>query len=116
MYAIFVLKPLHNLHLAISKLIKIRTFYQLGSESLSTTVGYRMNKSRTFRSMRKSALRGGNSILAAIERDSYTPRLHVNFSHGERGSNLNGIFTQDGVRGMLEKKDYQMLDVCSRIP
>ncbi len=55
-------------------------------------------------------LRACNSLLRAIEEDSDIPNLHLDFSTKEASSTLNGLFLNNGIRGMLEGKDYRNLD------
>ena len=110
-YNIFSFEPLHNLHLGISKLIKQCIVHRLSSPDLTTTTASRSGTPRTFKKVKKSILVGSNSILSAIERDYYITGLHVDFSKGEKGTNLNGLFTEDGIRGMLSAKDYHHVDM-----
>jgi len=46
-----------------------------------------------------------------MERDSHARGLHIDFSSNEKGPAINGISTNDGLRGMLEAKDYRTLDM-----
>ena len=109
MYDIYTYEPLHNLWLGVSKLILICISLRLLSKTLTTTTGSSTNSPRPFASIRHKVLRGVNNILAAIERDYPAPGLHIDFSTSSAGSSLNGIFVQDGLRGMLEAKDYRAL-------
>lgn len=109
MYAAFKFERMHNFYLGISKLLKMCTFYRLNSYELFTCIEGR--KRRSFKSVRNAILKGVNSVLAAFESDSYARALHVGFSTGESGRNLNGIFTVEGLQGMLEAKDYRALDM-----
>lgn len=108
MYAAFTFEPMHNLHLGISKLIKQCMYTRFSSEQLYLSLNKRR---RTFRSVRNSLLRCANHTLSAIERDSFMPGLHVDFSTCEKGATPNGLFTVDGLRGMLEAKDYWAVDM-----
>ena len=111
MYSIFSFEPLHNLFLGISKLIKKSGAHRLNSETLMTTKGAKSERSRPFKTARKSILAGANAILAGIERDYYAPGLHVDLSKGDKGQYLNGIYTDEGLRGMLEAKDFRAFDM-----
>lgn len=100
-----------NLHLAISKLPKMCAHYRVGAEDLFYNSGSGDSKRRAFRSMRTSILERSNAILAAIEGDSYVTGLHIDFSTGDQGINPNALLLIDGLRGMLEGKDYRVLDM-----
>ena len=103
-YAIFSYEVLHNLHLGVSKDIKKVIFERLGSET-------KRAKQRTFRSIRKTVLKGVNDMLRSIDQQYYAPNLRVDFSKPERSTRLNGFYIEDGIRGMLEAKDFQRLDM-----
>ena len=93
-YDLFSFEPLHNLHLGLSRLLKIMLF------EFITSLG----------SKRTSILRACNAILRQIEIDSHISQLHVDFSKKESSTQLNGIFLATGIRGMLEGKDFKNLD------
>ena len=107
-YSILKLEPLQTLHLGIPRVIKICTSNCLLSEKHRKPVNA---TSRTVKSVRSSIPQTCNNILAAIERDYCASGLHVDFSTSETGSHLNEIFTEDGLRGMLEAKDVRALDM-----
>lgn len=50
-------------------------------------------------------------MLSAIEQNFRAPGLHVDFSKYGDSTQLNGLFTKDGLRGMLEGKDYRSVDM-----
>ena len=110
LYEIFTYEPLHNLHLGISKLLKNLTYELTGSQKLVKFTNSKKNKVTKFSSQRTAILRACNSILRAIQEDCGSSGIHIDFSTKETSSNLNGIFLETGVRGMLEGKDYRNLD------
>ena len=109
MYRLFTFESLHNLHLGVSKLIKTCAMKRLESSTLFTKEKDSAD-SKPYSAIRHSILAGANSVLSAIERDSPESNFHIDFSMNEVTSTLNGIFTKDGMRGMLEGKDYRNLD------
>ena len=56
-------------------------------------------------------MNASNAILAEIEKNYSATGLHVDFSKKEKTAQLNGFFLRDGVRGMLEGKNYRAIDL-----
>jgi hypothetical protein len=110
LYEIFTYEPLHNLHLGISKLLKTLTFELVCSEKSVSFLGSRKSAKTKFSTKRTAVLRACNSLLRAIQNDSATTAIHIDFSTKEASSALNGFFLESGIRGMLEGKDYRNLD------
>lgn len=52
-----------------------------------------------------------NSFLDDLEGNSTVPGLYVCFSKGGAAALLNGLFTQDGIRGMLDGKFFQCIEM-----
>ena len=80
-------------------------FERLSSEDLQDARG------KSFKFIRKSVLGGANAFLALLEKEYPTRCLHVDFSKAKNSTRLNGLFVEDGVRGMLEGKDYKTVDM-----
>lgn len=110
LYSILTYEPLHNLFLGLSRLLKFCLILYLSSKLLSTKQSGRGKKPRVFNSIKTAVLRGCNTVLAEFQKYYVPPGLRVDFSKHEGSSQLNGIFVQDGLRGMLEGKDYRTLD------
>lgn len=110
-YKLFRFELLHNFHLGISKLLKICIIYRLQSEELFTRTGSTNNTPRKFKAVQLSILRGINSLLATLERDYFVPGLTIDFSTSELGQQLNGLFLEHGLRGMLEGRHFKSLDM-----
>ena len=106
-YDIYTFEPLHNFFLGISPKIKLCLLHYLGSSTRQATVN---NKRRTYYSLRTPILRGLNTLLRFFQANSTLPGIRVDFSKNECTSQLNGIYTSTGLRGMLEGKDYKNLD------
>ena len=106
LYSIYTYEPLHNIHLGLSVRLKDVLTHYLGT-SKSVTINGRL---RTYCSLRHTVLKGCNSLLRSIQ-DLYTmPGIRYDFSKKECSTALNGIYTNTGLRGMLEGKDYKVLD------
>ena len=110
-YGLFSFEPLHNLHLGISKILKQGTFAYISSNH---QVGFVNSKRRTkiaISSKKTSILRACNSYLRVIDENSGITSLRVDFSTKAASATLNGLFLENGVRGMLEGKDYRNVDM-----
>lgn len=110
MYDIFTYEPLHNLHLGISKMLKTLTYEIIGSSKYVLFPTSKKKEESKISSQKTAILRACNSLLRAIQIDSSTTSMKIDFSTKETSSTLNGIFLETGVRGMLEGKDYKTLD------
>lgn len=96
------------MHLGLSKLVKTCFTNSFSLETLSHPRGT-LKKERKLLSMKTNILRRSNSILAAIQKDYILPGLHIEFSKNESSSQLNWFFTKDGIRRMLEGKNYRQI-------
>jgi len=107
-YIIMGFEPMHNFDLGMSKEMKNAIFNRLGSEDLYI----RLNggRSRTFKSCRTSILKGVNDMLKEIQTNSYVSNLYVDFSSKQSSSTLNGLFSSDGLIGMLEATNMRTVD------
>ena len=110
MYDIFIFEILHNLYLGMSKLIKKSLYnYVCSSRSVVMTLS-NGNKKRIIGSMKNQILKACNSILRDIQRSNHSPGIYVDFSCKDISKQLNGIFLNDGLKGMSEGKDNRNLD------
>ena len=100
----FSFEPLHNFHLDVSKLIKICMYNRLSSHTSFSPHG-------SVKKLRRKILRGCNDLLACYERESYISGLTFDNSSPDISDKLDGFFTEDGIRGMLEGKDYKAVDM-----
>jgi hypothetical protein len=110
LYSIFTFELLHNLYLGCSVRLKELLLPYLSSPLLATIPTQRRKKTRLFSSLRTAVLRGCNTILSVFQDEYITSATRVDFSKKEASSQLNGIYTSAGVRGMLEGKDHKNLD------
>jgi len=110
LYTIFTFEMLHNLHLGLSKLLKRSVYNYISSRRVVRMSLLTGNKERVIGSMKNQILKACNSILRDIQENNHTPGLHFDFSTKDCSKQLNGIFTNDGLKGMLEGKDYRNLD------
>lgn len=60
-------------------------------------------------------LRVCTDILAHIEEKYALPSLHGKFAKKEKTAHLNGLFTEDGLRGMPEGKSYYAVNMFFRL-
>jgi len=109
-YELFTFEPLHNLHLGISKLLKQCTYYYVTSKHRVSFQHFKRNARVTIGSKKAAILRGCNTYLRAIDEDSGMSSLRVDFSSKNASITLNGLFMENGIRGMLEGKDYKTVD------
>lgn len=108
MYQIFGFEGMHVLDLGISKEMKKCIFRMLSSDVLKIKGPER--KGRTYKTCRTAILRCCNEMLKRIQEESYVQGLNVDFSSGDSCNALNGLFTRDGICGMLEAKNYRQVD------
>lgn len=55
-------------------------------------------------------LKGCNDLLSAIYKTFFVPGSHVSFSFAQKVSQLTRFFNSIGVKRMLERKGYAVLD------
>lgn len=111
LYSIFTFEPLHKFHLGVSRLLKNCLIQYLSSEKMYSHPDGPSGKQKRVSLLKTPLFRACNSILAQIEEKYALPGLHVNFAKREKSAQLNGLFTGDGLRGMLEGKDYYAVDM-----
>lgn len=112
LFALYLYEPLHNLHLGISKLIKLACAGRLTDKELRTSaMAKNRSKTRSFVSARAAILSAANEILRQLEKEFPARGLRVAFGSAEKGRRYNGFFKSDGIVGMLEAKDFQALDM-----
>lgn len=111
-YRIFRCELLHILSLGASRMLKECTVVMMKDESRKSSAITSSNGApRTFKSIRRHVLGSANSFLKQVQRGSAGYGLHVDFSKGDHANRLNGFFTETGVVGMIEGKDYDNLDM-----
>ena len=110
-YSMFTFESLHNLHLGVSKQMKQCLSEYFNSSIPCHAIHQTRKPPRPISSYRMNILRAVNSILATIEKDFGAPGLHIDFSKHERSTQLNGLYVREGLRGMLEGKNYRALDM-----
>jgi len=108
LYKILAFEPMHNLFLGISKTIKVLIYFRLGSEILE--VQGTGDKTKKFKTIRCSILKCINEMLSRMENESYIPDFVVDFSSKSNPTDLNGLYSKDGLIGMMEAKNYKCLD------
>lgn len=117
MHAIFNFEPLHNFHLGASKELKRCLSERLRSdEHFSTVVPTKGGNKRnaSFKTLRLSILFGINRMLAHIQTFSPAKGLRIDFSTSSKESFGSGLYVDDGkLVGMLEAKDYKVIDMVS---
>ena len=113
-YSIFRFEPLHNFSLGVSKLIKECASDLLRDEKRFTSnITKKDGTARSFSQVRKKILHTVNRFLQEVEQTSKGHGIHVDYSKGVVGPRLNGFFTENGIIGMLEGKDYEAMDIVS---
>lgn len=64
---------------------------------------------------RPSLLRACNLLLTVIRRDRRTGTINICFSKEDLLADLSGIYTNKEVRGMLDKNEFNQLDLVFSI-
>lgn len=57
-----------------------------------------------------------NSILAVIEKDYFSARLHDDFSKKGPKTKLNGLFVDGVLQTLFEKKSFKNVDMGFLLP
>ena len=107
LYDCLCFEPMHNVQLGTSKTCKSCIFLRLGRDDKFITVN---GRKKMFKSIRRSVLKSVNEILSRMQVESYVPDFRVDFSSKESSTDLNGLYTNDGLVGMLEAKNFKCLD------
>lgn len=98
MYSSITSEALQTLSMGISKMMKECLFAYFSSGGAVT-------------GRRKTVLRGCNLLLSAIQTEYETQTLMVDFAEGDVSLDLFGLYTTNGIWGMLEGKDFEALDM-----
>lgn len=107
-YSSNTFEAMHYLDSGISKEIKMCIYRRLGTDHLKVSGPYGNN--RSFKSCRNAILCSANEILKEIQSQSHVPGLHVDHSSKGSSATLNGLFSSEGISGMLEAKDMRSID------
>lgn len=66
---------------------------------------------RVLSPLKVEVLGEGNSVLSVMREHCSLPRLQIDFSKTKVWVQLNRIYMETGLRGMLREKHYQSLDM-----
>lgn len=66
---------------------------------------------KTFCQIRKQALHASKCFLRKVEKMAVGYSVHIDYSKGESAGRLVGLFTENGLLGMLEACHYDSVDV-----
>lgn len=102
MYGLFTFEPLHNLHLSIYKVLREKVIECLSSYTILNDLGEALANWRPLIQVRKAVFRGCNAYYKAIAKHNEGSGLRLDFSRGHSLSELDGLFTGDGLRGMIK--------------
>lgn len=94
--------------LGLSKELKRYLFRILVSKHLVLNGHERTGQ--TYRSSRTEILLACNETVKQTKSELYVPGLVVDYSSSDSTTSLNGLFTSEGVFGMLEAKNYKHVD------
>lgn len=83
-------------------------FAYLSSGSILRNVPRGKAKSMLPMRIRSAVLPGISALLSDVKRESGTHVVPVDISNGDASSDLDRLFINMGVRGMLEGKDFQL--------
>lgn len=105
-YYILKVEPMHMFSLGISKTLMecVCTLLKY-EERPSTSMPYVSMQRRPFKRIRKTILATLNAFLRLAQTSSPGYGLHVDFSKGECGGRIYGLFTETGILGMMEAAD-----------
>lgn len=97
MHSLFIFKLLHNFFLCISEMLEIRLLVY--TWTATDAVG-----------CRTSLLRGYSLLLTTIRRHSEIETINIDYSKRDILADLNVLYTNRGIRGMHEEKDFEHPD------
>ena len=113
-YGLFSVEPMHVFHLGVSRMIKDAATDRLRCNELRTdhyrTVDRRM---RSFPSIRPAILRQVNAFVDEVSRKSDGTPIGLYIKNVDGRPGLNGMYTDEGLTGMLEAADIKKLDMIS---
>lgn len=109
LYLISTFERLRNLYPAVSKLLATSLIQYLSSMGIYNHSSGSSGKQKRLRVLKIPFLRACDGISAHVEKKYALPELHVHFATAGKTAQRNGLFTEDGLRGMLEGKRYYVV-------
>ena len=115
-YNIFHVEPMHFIHLGVTKLLLTCLSDRLRSDTrrtsfFSSDVSRVPKKSSLFYKVRTPVLHALNSYLRSVDDLRASSTSKVNFSNENACDRLDGLFTNDGLKGMLEAKNFTQVEM-----
>lgn len=107
MYSLLTFELLRILHVEISKLVKEFTILYLFSDTLKKIPDVPAAPGKSLKYSWNGPIRECKSILAAIGKVYYVPRLYIDFSKKRAEKQLDRLYRMGGLQGILEEKNYR---------
>lgn len=101
LYSIFTFEPMRNFYPGVSNLSRNCLVQYISFEDVSSHPSGPSAREKRLSLLRMSLQRACNDILSHFEKQYALPGFHVNFAKTGKRAHLNGLFTRNGLRGML---------------
>ena len=106
LYQVCSYEPLRGFHIGVSKLLKLLVYERLSDcEKRNSVLG-----NRKFSTIRSHVLTAVNEMISRFHTDSFAPGLFLDLVSRSKGKKLNGLFTDNGIRGFVEAKNMKGLN------
>lgn len=111
LHSIFTFGLLYSLHLEVSLLLETFLIQKLSLHKAYSRRGDPPGRQKVSSSLRLPLHKASNGILTHITDMHSIPGFHVCFAKKEQTAQLSSLLTEEGLRGMMEKRRYYAVDV-----
>lgn len=111
LYSLLSSEPMHSLSLDVSKLLKQCRMKLLRDRVLSMAALSVNGQTKSFQSVRRKILSFLSSFLVTVESEWLGWKLNLNFLKTAVPGELDGVFWEIGLAGMLKANDYAIMDM-----
>lgn len=106
-YEIFVFEPMHKLSLGISELLKKwLVSYLKDDKKVSKSINTISGEGRIISLVKKPVISPLNAFIRVVQCSSPGFGLNLDVSKGLTAGLLSGLFTDDGILGILGETDH----------
>lgn len=113
MYALFIFERRHHLNVGVSRVFRAAMLGYISSGAIQTNWESMPSQLNWLVPVRKSVLHGCNTYIVIIKKNCRRWSLKLSFSMG-KSSDLNVLSMNTGMRGLLEGKNFPILDIVFR--
>lgn len=113
--SLFTLEPFYDLYVGLSRLLKLRFVQYWSSDEMFRHSGGPAGKRKMLNLVRLPLLKACNAILPHTGEKYAVSGLPVDFAKKKYTTQLTGLFTEDGLRGMTKGRKTVLLTGCFRL-